>query len=130
MSTVEVRARLSTDELLNAAVQLSPVELKHLIARLIAAQTRVSVLADDETALLQKINAPLPDAQKYRELAEKRDSETLSDVEYVELLAITERQEAFNVVRMQALADLARLRGQDLDEVMKSLEIQGPVYAG
>jgi hypothetical protein len=124
MATIEIKSQLTTDELLNAAKQLPTVELKQFIARLISNKTQATVLSEDEANLLQIINQPLPAVERYSVLATKRDAETLTDAEYVELLTLTEQHEAYNVKRMKALADLAHLRGKSLSDIMQELGIQ------
>jgi len=87
-------------------------------------------LSADEAALLLKINQGLAPAlqQRYDELLEKRDARTLTPAEYQELLALTDQVEAFNLERVQALADLARLRQVSLPEVMQQLGLATPAY--
>ena len=128
MPTVQIAA----DQLLEAARQLPPPELNQLVERLVAWRTQllnaVPRLSADETTLLLKINqgfAPAPQ-QRYDELLEKRDARTLTPDEYQELLALTDQVEAFNVERVQALADLARLRQVSLSEVMNQLGLAIP----
>lgn len=123
---------ISTEELLNAAAHLPPVELKQLISRLLVLNARHQspVLPADESQLLLKINRALPHPlqQRYQALRVKRDAETLSETEYSELLQLTEQTETFAAERMEALAKLAKLRGQSLIELMAGLGIQGPQY--
>lgn len=123
---------LSTDEMLSAAANLPPVELKQFIARLLVLEAcrQAPVLSAKESELLLKINRALPEAlqQRYQYLTAKRDAETLTAAEHTELLNLTETNEQFMLERMQALALLAQLRGQTLAEVMHNLGIQWPHY--
>jgi hypothetical protein len=130
MPTIQIAA----DQLLEAARQLPPSELNQLVERLLAWRGQLMNaaprLSAAETALLLKINqgfAPAPQ-QRYDELLEKRDTRTLTPEEYQELLALTDQVEAFNVERVQALADLARLRQVSLPEVMQQLGLATPAY--
>jgi hypothetical protein len=130
MPTIQIAA----DQLLEAARQLPPPELDQLVERLLAWRGQLMNtaprLSAAETELLLKINqgfAPAPQ-QRYDELLEKRDARTLTPAEYQELLALTEQVEAFNVERVQALADLAQLRQVSLPEVMRQLGLDTPAY--
>lgn len=128
MPTIEIAA----DQLLEAARQLPPPELNQLVDRLLAWRGQLQNIAPRlsaaETELLLKINQGFPPAQqqRYDELLEKRDARTLTPEEYQELLALTDQVEAFNVERVQALADLARLRQVSLPEVMRQLGLETP----
>jgi hypothetical protein len=57
-------------------------------------------------------------------LIEKRDDETITAEEWRELAALTDRLELLHADRLAALAELAKLRGITLDEVMSQLGIQ------
>lgn len=82
-----------------------------------------AALSPGETALLDVINRGFPEPfwQRYRELFDKKEDETLSESEYGELLAMVEQVEAYTVERLRALIVLAELRGTDLDTVMRQL---------
>lgn len=130
MPTIQIAA----DQLLEAARQLPPPEFNQLVERLLAWRGQLMNaaprLSAAETELLLKINqgfAPAPQ-QRYDELLEKRDARTLTPAEYQELLDLTDQVEAFNVERVQALSDLARLRQVSLPEVMRQLGLDTPAY--
>jgi hypothetical protein len=130
MPTIQIAA----DQLLEAARQLPPPEFNQLVERLLAWRGQLMNaaprLSSAETALLLKINQGFAPAtqQCYDELLEKRDARTLTPEEYQELLALTDQVEAFNVERVQALADLAQLRQVSLPEVMRQLGLDTPAY--
>jgi hypothetical protein len=63
---------------------------------------------------------------RYKALARKRDAESLTPVEYQELLRLTDRVERFEVQRLEALARLAQLRGLSLKALIKALGLQSP----
>jgi hypothetical protein len=81
-----------------------------------------------ESALLSRINQGLPseDRDRMRALIGKRDDETITAEEWRELAALTDRLELLHADRLAALAELAKLRGVTLDEVMSQLGIQFP----
>ncbi len=124
----------AADQLLEAARQLPPPEFNQLLERLLAWRGQLMNaaprLSAAETDLLLKINQGFAPAQqqRYDELLEKRDARTLTPAEYQELLDLTDQVEAFNVERVQALADLARLRQVSLPEVMRRLGLDTPAY--
>jgi len=85
-----------------------------------------TILPKEEAELLKKINAGLPVEihQRYRTLRVKRQKETLTDVEYKELLSLTETIEDFDVQRLQWLIQLAKLRDITLNELTKQLGLK------
>jgi hypothetical protein len=124
---------MSIDELLSAANQLSEPDLEILVNQvlLLRARRKAPVLPAQEAALLVQINqgVPLDLHQRYQALAEKRDAETLTEVEYQELLALSDRIEILAAQRVEALAQLAQLRQVSLLQVMEDLGIQSASYA-
>jgi len=79
-----------------------------------------------ESELLMKINQRLPAALQTRfdELVARRQDEILTTEEHEELLCLIEQVERMDVVRIKALAQLAKLRGITLDELMEQLNIR------
>ena len=63
---------------------------------------------------------------RYRELVARRRAEVLTADEHTELLDLTTRLEAANVRRLEAVAELAMLRGRGLEETMREVGV-GPV---
>lgn len=140
MPTIQIEAQLSNESLWQATLQLSPDELEQFASRLqtlragvplavpLAASPTAPVLSPDESALLLSINAGLsPDERaRFDELVGKRRARGLSPDEQEELIALTDHSENLNAIRMKALAQLARGRGQSLDETMHSLGIEAP----
>jgi hypothetical protein len=82
----------------------------------------------DEAELTKKAQERLPKEieSRYRVLARKRDAESLTPSEYRELLKLSDRMERFQVQRLEALAQLARLRGLSLKALIKALDLQPP----
>jgi hypothetical protein len=132
MPTVQVEARLSSDDLLKAVGQLSLPELEQFTWQTLAiqAQRRAPHLPQTESELLLKINRGVPpDVQKrYEELIAKRRAEALTPDEYQELLRLTNRVEKIEARRVEHLAELARLRQTSLPALMKELGIRSPAY--
>jgi hypothetical protein len=132
MPTVHVEAQLSADELLKAVQQLDLPELEQFLSRVVAlrAQRQAPRLGRSETELLVKINQGLPDhlRQRYDTLAVKRDQETLTPEEHVELLRLTEQVEQLHAERIESLSALAQLRAKSLTEVMNDLGVRAPTH--
>ena len=123
-------SNLSTDQILSAMEQLSPAELEKLVPQVIAlgAARRAPHLGPEESTLLDRISEALPSElmARLRDLQEKRDTNSLSEVEAEELLTLSDRTEELHAERLRALADLARLRGITLTALMDQLGIRFP----
>lgn len=127
MSTVPAESNLSLDALVSATRKLSELDLQRLSDEVLAlrAQRRASCLTEQESDLFRQINEPLPPEmqRRYDELTARRDARSLELAEYQELLNLSERVEATNVVRVEALTKLAALRNVSLRELMRQLHI-------
>ena len=133
MSTVSIVTQVSPDKLLEAIEQMDSNELERFVPRVIAIQARRRApgLSQTESELLIKINRVLaPDVQKrLNELIAKRQAETLRPDEHEELLRLLEQSEKMEAARVEAMAQLARLRGVSLTTLMHNLGIKAPNYA-
>jgi hypothetical protein len=121
---------MSVDELLKAVDDLSELDLDHLVERalFVRAKRKANVLTTTETALLLEINQSIPSElhDRYEVLLEKRDEDDLTEVEYAELLDISNQIESFGVKRIEALAKLAMIRQMPLSKLMDNLGIPSP----
>lgn len=79
-----------------------------------------------ETDLLREINRGVSVSiqKRYDILSKKRKKETLTDLEYAELLELNTYFEQHNVRRLELLLELAKIRNQTLDQVIQALEIK------
>ncbi len=86
-------------------------------------KSNTSALTADETRLFQIINKGFSDDFwiKLHRLNKKRKAETLTEIERLELIGLSDRMEAQNVERMKALIALASIRQIDLDTLMNQL---------
>jgi hypothetical protein len=120
----------SVNAILKTVRQMPIAELEQLVDQVIAirAERVAPHLSADESALLARINQGLPIEDRDRMLAliEKRDTEAITAEEWQEFAALTDRLELLHANRLAALAELAKLRGVTLDEVMSQLGIQFP----
>lgn len=131
MSTIPIE--ISTEQLLQAVERLPADELAAFAARVSALRARREAprLSEDETTLLLQINrAGLEPEQQVRfdELVVKRQAEMIATAELQELISLTDLSEQRDVERLQALSDLARLRGSTVPAVMDALGIRSPAY--
>lgn len=130
MPTINIQAEISVDVLVKAVEQLSEADLRHFTSQVLAlnAKRTAPSVTQEEAALLVFINRRLPEdvRRRYDELMAKRDAETLGEIEYEELLRLTQQVEAFDVARVEALAKLAALRGVTLSTLMSQLGLEYP----
>jgi hypothetical protein len=126
-------SNLSSDEILLALEEMNAAELEQLVPRVLAlsAARRAPHLKPEESKLLARIDEGLPAELKSRlsELEEKRDNGSLSGAEATELLSLSDRAERLHAERLEALAELAKLRGMTLPALMDKLGIRFPENA-
>lgn len=124
MPTMQIR----TDELLQAALQLPPVELEQFVTRLftLKARERASVLSEREAELLSQIyqGIPVNTQRRLNELVEKRQQYNISELELQELGTLTENAELFDAARLERLIELAHLRNVSLEQLIKQLGLK------
>lgn len=134
MTTVEVAAKLTVDDLVDAVDQLPNAELSHFVRRVLVLQARrgLTVLdEDDEHALLDAIQGKQLSESEHRRLERlraKSRSGTLTPAEYGELLQFVQRVEQADLTRVEALVELAKKRGVSLTTLLRELGIE-PHYA-
>jgi hypothetical protein len=129
--TVDIGAELESRLRHEAAMQgLDPGQfiVNVVRARLESQNTSAPHLDAEQSRLLEEINQGLSrtDWSRYYELVSQRQAGTLADDEYAELTALSNRIEELNSHRMERLAELARLRGTSLPELLDQLGITPP----
>ncbi len=79
-----------------------------------------------EAVWLKRVNIGFSEQwwMRYRSLIADRQAETIGAPELAELVGMSEALEMANVSRVEALGELAQLRGCSIEAVMKSLEIE------
>jgi hypothetical protein len=132
--TLEINPEL--EELLHAMAAragLAPDRyvLRVLQERLTQDQVRPPDLPLEELALLERINEGLPEEtwRRYHDLKAKRDAGTLTAEEHRELIALSDRIEAWNVRRLELAAEVARLRKMPFPELVRQLGLAAPADA-
>jgi len=130
MPTIHVEAEVSRESLLKAIEQLSPPELDQLVTEVLTLQSRrgTARLTTSESRLLTLINEGLPQElrRRYDELITRRRDEILTPEEHDELVRLTGDVERLEADRLEALAELARMRGVRLSVLMDDLGIPAP----
>lgn len=83
-----------------------------------------------EMELLRKVNLNITVEtwERYYTLIEKREAEILTEAEYQELLALTDKIEIANADRIENLILLSKLRKVSVEELMEELGIRPQVY--
>jgi hypothetical protein len=122
--------QIETDQLVKAALQLPPLELEQLVAKLqgIRRQSSAPRLSAKETELLRQINQgpPAELQRRFDVLRRKRQRIKLNRAEQQELLTLTQQLEQLDVTRLQWLAQLAELRQVSLPVLMQQLGLEPP----
>ena len=128
MSVVNVNKGLPFEELLKAVGQLNGEELEKLMREVVSRRARLMApsFSEKETMFLQNINKGFPQEMRKRfaELDRKRKAEKLMPLEQEELVKLTDRIEDFNAERTGFMAQLARLKGVSMTELVKEFELE------
>ncbi len=103
-------------------------QLDDFIVKMLKEQISPQQLSVDEKRqleLLEKTNMGLPIAlwEQYAILKVKRQEETLTPSEQVELIDITDQIEQANAARMPFLIELAQLRNISLESLFQELDL-------
>ncbi len=131
MATIQVQ--VSREELLQAIQQLDKTEFAGLVTEILSlrAQRAAPILSADETALLQRVNQRLTDADQRRraQLLENLAAETLTAEEHTELIRLNDEAERLNAQRLEALVQMAALRQVSLRQVMQDSGLEPETHA-
>jgi hypothetical protein len=130
MPTIHVEAEVGQADLLKAVEQLDPAEFDHFVSQVLTLRARREApgVSSSETELLLRINQGLPEelSQRYEELLQKRSDQPLTPEDEAEIQGLTDRVEQRQADRVQAMVDLARIRGVTLTKLMADLGITPP----
>lgn len=129
--TIDLTADLESRLLQEAAKQgMDPSQfvVNAVRARLQGDNSATPCLDAEQSNLLEQINRGISQTQwsRYYALVDKRQANTLTEDELAELSGVSNHIEALNVHRMECLAELARLRGATLPELLDQLGIVSP----
>jgi len=128
MSTTS--GQMNAEQIIAAMDNLSLPELEEVFnhALAIQAERKAPHLPLAESELLARINQGMPQELRARRslLQRKREDGSISDADYDELTALSDRAELLHAERVAALVELARLRGVSLPALMDHLGIRFP----
>ena len=131
MSTVQTQAVLDTRVFLAGAENIKTDELETFVRELngIIFRRKSSDTAYRQRELLRLINQTvLPKAQRerYMELAEQLDAETIGEPERQEFLQLVAMEEGLRNERVRLLIELSQLRHIPLSELMEEMGLNPP----
>jgi len=118
------------EDMLKSAENLPPADLEKLVTGVLRLKsTRIHAIPQNESHLLLKINHPFPAdlSQRYEALLRKQ-RKGLSEAERKELLEINNRVENLEAEKVQNLAQLAAIRGIDIDELIEEMSLPKRTY--
>ena len=117
MNVLEIK-----NDLLRLLVETDDVELlinvRNYFKQL---KTDKTTKSSKESKLIKQIKSvyPAKDNKRYKKLRSKIESGQISEQEQKELIALTDKFESLDTKRLQYLMELASLRGQSLNIVLK-----------
>jgi len=118
---------MSVNELLKTVGQLSIEDFQLFYAKIQAIRSqKVSLdISEKEEKVLKKINTSFSRKKQIRfnYLIAKRDLQTLTEMEYQELLSLTQAFEKYELKRLKLLTKLADFKKITLPEVIKYYNI-------
>lgn len=116
---------MTVDELAQMAESLSDPELDELTSALlsVAARRRAASVSQQEADLWNEIDQAFSadTLPRLKELNDRAARGVLSDAEQGELLRLTDCMEEFEAKRLEALSEIAQLRGQTLVALLDEL---------
>jgi hypothetical protein len=120
-----MNAQLSVNDLLDNASRLDTSDFDTFFHEVLTLRAkRVSpVLSTLETNLLKEIYKKLPNStlKRYENLSMKRQTETINENEYAELLKLVKEVEQNNVIRLKSIVELATIRKITPQKLMEQL---------
>ncbi|MBK8454575.1 MAG: hypothetical protein WAQ53_02585 [Thiofilum sp.] len=133
MPTVQITSEVSTEQLLHSVANLPAHDLEAFVTKVLTLRAKLKApsISHTEAQLLTQINQGLSaqEQERWTQLEQKRQAETLTPKEHQELLTLNDQMEQLNVVRMQALTTLAFIRQISITTLMQNLGIRTPDYA-
>lgn len=125
MATTRMPAQLTVDELAAAVKRLSPAELNEFTERLAKWQGRNGSQRNTEAVIIERIAAnsrmSAAEQRRFDRLRRKHQAESLTGPEATQLQALWQQVEQMNAARLQALNELAQLRGTSVPALLCEL---------
>jgi hypothetical protein len=123
---------LSSQQIISTVQTMPLDELEKLVGNVLAVRAeRVAPhISGEESKILHVIQKTLPDKRlrRMKKLQTLRDDEKLSPEGFVELAGLIEKLEEIHAERMNAVAELADLRGVTLQTAMQQVGLRLPDY--
>lgn len=121
-----VNLEVTTENLLNAVLQMPEGEFNRFVEKARKLRQKQQKVSPQEADLINKINTifTAEKRQRYNELYAKFQNETISEKENKELLKLSGEFEVLNAERLKYIGELANLRGQSLEKVIKDFGIK------
>jgi preprotein translocase subunit SecA len=130
VSTHNSAHNLGIDDLISGASSLETTEIEIFMQKLgqLIARRKTPSASEQETILLTAINQAIPQKlqERYTEMVEKLENETMTPAENKVFLKLVEKMEMQNAKRLQHLLELSQLRGVSLETVMSQLHLNTP----
>ena len=134
MKENQIQANANIQSLIVGFAEMPLHDLESFISGLnaLVIRKRVADKGKQDKALLLKINQTvLPERalERYIFLQDKMELETLSEIEYKELVTLVNQEEKIRNKRFKYLLELSQLRGISLTELMDNLGLNTLNYA-
>lgn len=123
---MSVQLEVTTENLLNAVAQMPENEFNSFVERAKRLRQKKQKTLPKEADLLYKINTVYSAEKRlrYNELYAKFQAENISEKEHKELLKLSDEFEVLNAERLKYIGELASLREQSLEKVIRDLGIR------
>jgi hypothetical protein len=82
------------------------------------------LLKEEDLLQLVRLNVQPSELEEYYRLIKSKENGTLTEVEYVDLISLTNRVEIAHAERMKYVIQLANLRGMSLEQTFLDLGLQ------
>ena len=114
----------TTEYLLNAVAQMPENEFNQFVEKAREIRTQRKPLAEND--LIHKINTiySAEKRQRFNQLNEKFQQESLTPKEYEELLKLNDEFEILNAKKLEYLGEIAIMRGESFDNVVKEFRVK------
>ena len=133
MPVTSPKQKPTAKEVLSVVRQMTQSEQERLLSAMFRARRRrrPQTLSQAESELLLKINQAVPDklTQRYTKLITKRQKGIITAEELREHCQLTDQVESADADSLKHLIELAKLRKQPLEVVMRDLEIPARKHA-
>lgn len=126
------KIHVAVEELVQLVNQLETSDLQHLITQsmeVLAKRVNRTTQKEEGTLVQQALlNFTDKEQQRYDLLMKLLNDEVISFAQKQELDALVEKSEQLNLQRMTALAQLSKIRGVSIVELMKELNIYPNIH--